>query len=106
MDDFAFVVHGTAADLRFLDGAIDPSDRNGDVVDLHATGILVEFTSGNSYVQIDSSVKDFAIAGNGDVVDMHATGVLIEFTAFRSGSSFVGLEGPFSRPATTGGCNQ
>ncbi len=26
-DDLAFVVHGTAADLRFLDGAIDPSDR-------------------------------------------------------------------------------
>ena len=27
LDDFAFVVHGTAADLRFLDAAIDPSDR-------------------------------------------------------------------------------
>ena len=27
LDDFAFVVHGTSADLRFLDGAIDPSDR-------------------------------------------------------------------------------
>jgi fermentation-respiration switch protein FrsA (DUF1100 family) len=27
LDDLAFVVHGTAADLRFLDGAIDPSDR-------------------------------------------------------------------------------
>ena len=26
-DDLPFVVHGTAADLRFLDGAIDPSDR-------------------------------------------------------------------------------
>jgi pimeloyl-ACP methyl ester carboxylesterase len=27
LDDLAFVVHGTAADLRFLDGEIDPSDR-------------------------------------------------------------------------------
>lgn len=27
LDDLAFVVHGTAADLRFLDRAIDPSDR-------------------------------------------------------------------------------
>lgn len=27
LDDFPFVVHGTAADLRFLDGTIDPSDR-------------------------------------------------------------------------------
>jgi pimeloyl-ACP methyl ester carboxylesterase len=27
LDDLAFVVHGTAADLRFLDGSIDPSDR-------------------------------------------------------------------------------
>jgi pimeloyl-ACP methyl ester carboxylesterase len=27
LDDLAFVVAGTAADLRFLDGAIDPSDR-------------------------------------------------------------------------------
>lgn len=27
LDDLAFVVHGTAADLRFLDGNIDPSDR-------------------------------------------------------------------------------
>jgi pimeloyl-ACP methyl ester carboxylesterase len=27
LDDLAFVVHGTAGDLRFLDGAIDPSDR-------------------------------------------------------------------------------
>ena len=27
LDDFPFVVHGTSADLRFLDGAIDPSDR-------------------------------------------------------------------------------
>ena len=27
LDDFPFVVHGTCADLRFLDGAIDPSDR-------------------------------------------------------------------------------
>jgi pimeloyl-ACP methyl ester carboxylesterase len=27
LDDFPFVVHGTLADLRFLDGAIDPSDR-------------------------------------------------------------------------------
>ncbi len=27
LDDLAFVVHGTAADLRFLDGTIDPSDR-------------------------------------------------------------------------------
>ena len=27
LDDMAFVVHGTAADLRFIDGAIDPSDR-------------------------------------------------------------------------------
>jgi pimeloyl-ACP methyl ester carboxylesterase len=27
LDDLAFVVHGTTADLRFLDGAIDPSDR-------------------------------------------------------------------------------
>ena len=27
LDDMAFVVHGTGADLRFLDGAIDPSDR-------------------------------------------------------------------------------
>jgi pimeloyl-ACP methyl ester carboxylesterase len=27
LEDLAFVVHGTGADLRFLDGAIDPSDR-------------------------------------------------------------------------------
>jgi pimeloyl-ACP methyl ester carboxylesterase len=27
LDDLAFVVAGTAADLRFLDGTIDPSDR-------------------------------------------------------------------------------
>lgn len=27
LDDLPFIVHGTAADLRFLDGAIDPSDR-------------------------------------------------------------------------------
>lgn len=27
LEDIAFVVHGTGADLRFLDGAIDPSDR-------------------------------------------------------------------------------
>ncbi len=27
LEDLAFVVHGTAADLRFLDGSIDPSDR-------------------------------------------------------------------------------
>jgi len=27
LDDLAFVVHGTCADLRMLDGAIDPSDR-------------------------------------------------------------------------------
>jgi pimeloyl-ACP methyl ester carboxylesterase len=27
LGDMAFVVHGTAADLRFLDGSIDPSDR-------------------------------------------------------------------------------
>ena len=27
LDDLAFVVNGTAADLRFLDGTIDPSDR-------------------------------------------------------------------------------
>ncbi|MDT0201840.1 hypothetical protein [Nocardioides sp. AE5] len=27
-DDLPFVVHGTAADLRFLDRSIDPSDRN------------------------------------------------------------------------------
>jgi fermentation-respiration switch protein FrsA (DUF1100 family) len=27
LDDLAFVVNGTAADLRFLDGSIDPSDR-------------------------------------------------------------------------------
>ncbi len=27
LEDMAFVVQGTAADLRFLDGAIDPSDR-------------------------------------------------------------------------------
>jgi pimeloyl-ACP methyl ester carboxylesterase len=27
LDDLAFVVHGTAADLRFMDGNIDPSDR-------------------------------------------------------------------------------
>jgi pimeloyl-ACP methyl ester carboxylesterase len=27
LDDFAFVVQGTTADLRFLDGAIDPSGR-------------------------------------------------------------------------------
>jgi pimeloyl-ACP methyl ester carboxylesterase len=27
LDDFPFVVHGTLADLRFLDGNIDPSDR-------------------------------------------------------------------------------
>lgn len=27
LDDMAFVVHGTGADLRFLDGNIDPSDR-------------------------------------------------------------------------------
>jgi pimeloyl-ACP methyl ester carboxylesterase len=27
LDDFPFVVHGTCADLRFLDGRIDPSDR-------------------------------------------------------------------------------
>ncbi len=27
LDDLAFVVHGTAGDLRFLDGTIDPSDR-------------------------------------------------------------------------------
>lgn len=27
LDDLAFVVHGTAADLRFFDAAIDPSDR-------------------------------------------------------------------------------
>jgi pimeloyl-ACP methyl ester carboxylesterase len=27
LDDLPFLVHGTAADLRFLDGAIDPSDR-------------------------------------------------------------------------------
>ncbi len=27
LDDMAFVVHGTAADLRFLDGTIDASDR-------------------------------------------------------------------------------
>jgi pimeloyl-ACP methyl ester carboxylesterase len=27
LDDFPFVVHGTCADLRFLDGSIDPSDR-------------------------------------------------------------------------------
>ena len=27
LDDVPFVVHGTGADLRFLDGAIDPSDR-------------------------------------------------------------------------------
>ena len=27
LDDLAFVVHGSAADLRFLDRAIDPSDR-------------------------------------------------------------------------------
>jgi pimeloyl-ACP methyl ester carboxylesterase len=27
LDDLAFVVHGTAADLRFLDPALDPSDR-------------------------------------------------------------------------------
>ena len=27
LDDLAFMVHGTGADLRFLDGNIDPSDR-------------------------------------------------------------------------------
>jgi pimeloyl-ACP methyl ester carboxylesterase len=27
LDDVAFTIHGTGADLRFLDGAIDPSDR-------------------------------------------------------------------------------
>jgi pimeloyl-ACP methyl ester carboxylesterase len=27
LDDLAFIVQGTTADLRFLDGAIDPSDR-------------------------------------------------------------------------------
>jgi pimeloyl-ACP methyl ester carboxylesterase len=27
LEDMAFVVHGTGADLRFLDGDIDPSDR-------------------------------------------------------------------------------
>jgi pimeloyl-ACP methyl ester carboxylesterase len=27
LDDLAFIVQGTAADLRFLDGAIDPSER-------------------------------------------------------------------------------
>lgn len=27
LDDLAFVVHGTTADLRMLDGSIDPSDR-------------------------------------------------------------------------------
>ncbi|MCW2620686.1 MAG: hypothetical protein JWL64_288, partial [Frankiales bacterium] len=27
LGDFPFVVHGTTADLRFMDGAIDPSDR-------------------------------------------------------------------------------
>ena len=27
LDDLAFVVHGTSADLRFLDSAIDASDR-------------------------------------------------------------------------------
>ncbi len=27
LDDLTFVVHGTTADLRFLDGTIDPSDR-------------------------------------------------------------------------------
>jgi pimeloyl-ACP methyl ester carboxylesterase len=27
LDDLAFVVQGTAADLRFFDGSIDPSDR-------------------------------------------------------------------------------
>jgi pimeloyl-ACP methyl ester carboxylesterase len=27
LDDLPFIVHGTAADLRFMDGAIDPSDR-------------------------------------------------------------------------------
>lgn len=27
LEDMAFIVHGTAADLRFLDGSIDPSDR-------------------------------------------------------------------------------
>ena len=27
LDDLTFVVHGTSADLRFLDGSIDPSDR-------------------------------------------------------------------------------
>ncbi|HVV29583.1 MAG TPA: alpha/beta hydrolase [Mycobacteriales bacterium] len=27
LDDLPFVVHGTTADLRFMDGAIDPSDR-------------------------------------------------------------------------------
>ena len=27
LQDMAFMVHGTCADLRFLDGAIDPSDR-------------------------------------------------------------------------------
>ena len=27
LDDLAFIVHGTAADLRFLDARIDPSDR-------------------------------------------------------------------------------
>lgn len=27
LDDLPFIVHGTAGDLRFLDGAIDPSDR-------------------------------------------------------------------------------
>jgi alpha-beta hydrolase superfamily lysophospholipase len=27
LEDLAFVVHGTTADLRFLDGSLDPSDR-------------------------------------------------------------------------------
>lgn len=27
LDDLPFIVHGTAADLRFVDGAVDPSDR-------------------------------------------------------------------------------
>jgi pimeloyl-ACP methyl ester carboxylesterase len=32
LEDYAFVVHGTNADLRFLDGAIDPNDRTVGVI--------------------------------------------------------------------------